>query len=361
MLILPDRGYAKIASAILLSLLCCACAAPQIDVKKQRYVWPPPPDVARIEWLGTYSSQLDIEKTPGQRFWAAISGDDIPLNLLKPVEVKSVPEQNKFYVTDIGRSAVIVFDLAGHELRSLVPSGGSSLLLPLSIALDGEGSIYVLERRFASIHVFSRDEKYQRLISLKSLSVKNPTSMIIDKKNNQIYVSDAATRKIVVIDPRGRLIRTVGGAGEGDGQFNLPIAMALTSKGNLVVADAFSARIQIFDANGSYLRNFGRRGDSPGDFQLIKSLAIDSTDNIYVVDGRAHNISIFNEHGDLLLVFGGYYAAADTGKLAPGGFSIPIGIDIDSTDKIYVVDQLNARVQIFQYYSEENLRRSNPP
>ena len=42
----------------------------------------------------------------------------------------------------------------------------------------------------------------------------------------------------------------------------------------------------------------------------------------------------------------------------PVVFLFPLGIDIDSTDKIYVVDQMNTRVQVFQYFSEEYLRRS---
>lgn len=343
---------------ILITLICSACAAPQ-NVAKERYFWPPPPDVARIEWLKTYSSQLDIEKTASQRFWAAIAGDDAPLSLKKPVEVKSVPELNKFFVSDIGWGGVVVFDLAVSEQRTLeIPEGAPPMRLPLSIAVDHEGFIYVLERRSAAVFVFDKSEKYQRAINLKSVSVTSPTSMIIDKKNNQIYVSDAATRKIVVTDLQGTFVRSIGGAGEGDGQFNLPVAMVLNSKGRLVVADAFSARVQIFDADGHYLTRFGRRGDSTGDFQLIKSIAVDSSDNIYVVDGRAHNIAIFNEQGELLLVMGGYYASAETGKLAPGGFSIPIGIDIDSTDKIYVVDQMNARVQVFKYFSDEYLRRN---
>lgn len=346
---------------ILVVLLCSACAAPQ-KVVRERYVWPPPPDIARIEWLGAYNSQLDIEKSSKQQFWASIAGDDDPQPLLKPVEVKSVPEKNKFYVSDIGRSGVVVFDLAGHEMRMLGREGEkASMPLPLSIALDSGGAVYVLERRTASIHVFGPDEKYLRVINLKNVSVKSPTSMIIDNKKSQIYVSDAATRKVVVLDLSGGFVRSIGGSGEGDGQFNLPIAMAFNSKGHLVVADAFSARIQVFDAAGNFISKFGRRGDSQGDFQLIKSIAIDSSDNIYVVDGRAHNISIFNQQGELLLVLGGFYASAETGKLAPGGFSVPIGIDIDSNDKIYVVDQMNTRVQVFQYFSEEYLQRTKSP
>ena len=351
----------RISALVVMTLFCAACAAPQ-NVAKDRYFWPPPPDVARIEWLKTYSSQLDIEKTSSQRFWAAISGDDPPRSLIKPVEVKSVPELNKFFVSDIGRSAIVVFDLAGHVQRTFdVPESAPPLQLPLSIAVDRSGSIYVLERRSASVLVFDRSEKYQRTISLKSVSVASPTSMVIDKKNSQLYVSDAATRKIVVTDLHGGFVRSIGASGDADGQFNLPVAMALNSKGHLVVADAFSATVQIFDQDGRFRSKFGRRGDSPGDFQLIKSLAVDSSDNIYVVDGRAHNITIFNEQGELLLILGGFYASSETGKLAPGGFSVPIGIDIDSTDKIYVVDQMNTRVQVFQYFSDEYLRRTPRP
>jgi sugar lactone lactonase YvrE len=351
----------KVSLLTIMMLFLTACSTPQA-VSKERYFWPPPPDVARIEWLKSYSSQLDIDKTPVQQFWAAIAGEDAPKSLHKPVEVKSVPEQQKFFVSDLARAAIVVFDLAGHEQRILeVPANAPQLMLPLSIAVDSQGQIYVLERRSASILVFSRQEKYVRSISLKAVSVTSPNAMFLDKKRDQIYVSDAASRQIVVVDLHGGIVRKIGGVGEENGLFNLPVALAVNSKGNLIAADAFSASIQVFDETGKFLYKFGKRGDTPGDFQLIKSLAVDSSNNIYVVDGRAHNISIFNEQGELLLVLGAFYSTSETGKTAPGGFAVPIGIDIDSTDKIYVVDQMNARVQVFQYFSDESHRRPSSP
>ena len=201
----------RLITLVMFTIFCSACVAPQ-NVVRERYFWPPPPDVARIEWLKAYSSQLDIEKTPSQRFWTAIAGEDAPRSLLKPVEVKSVPELNKFFVSDIGSSAVVVFDLAGHALRTLeIPEGAPPLLLPLSVAVDHDGNIYVLERRSASVLVFDSSEKYQRAITLKSVSVASPTAMIIDKKNGWMYLADAATRKIVVTDLQGKYIRSIGG------------------------------------------------------------------------------------------------------------------------------------------------------
>ena len=330
-------------------------------MQQDRYFWPPPPNFPKIEWLKAYTSQLDIDKSAVQRFIAAILGEDQAVSLMKPVDVKSVPELNRFYVSDLGRSAVLVFDLDKHELRKLeTPDRVPPISHPLSLVVDQDNNLFVLDRRAVSVFVFNSSEKYQRLINLRAVSVVSPVTMAIDRKKGRLYVADAATHAVVVLGLDGSFVSRIGSGGDADGQFNLPISIAINSKGNLIIADAFGANIQIFDSEGRFIRKFGRRGDSAGDFQLIKSVAVDSEDNIYVVDGRMHNISIFNQQGELLLVMGAYYAVSGSGKVAPGGFSVPVGLDVDSTDKIYVVDQLNARVQVFQYLSEAYKRTLRP-
>lgn len=347
----------KFIAMLFVVLFIATGCANQVVESSERYFWPPPPNTPRIEWLKTYSSQLDIDKSAAQRFMSTLVGEDQAISLLKPVEVKSVPELNRFYVSDMGRSAVIVFDLEKRELRQLmVPDGITPISHPLSIVVDREKNLYVLDRRSSSIYIFDSSEKYQRSIKLKPLSVTNPVTLAIDRKSERLYVADAASRSIIVLGLDGRYLNKIGSGGDGDGQFTLPVSVAVNSQGQLIVADAFGVSVQIFDSEGKFLRRFGQRGDGAGDFQLIKSVAVDSEDNIYVVDGRMHNISVFNPRGELLLVLGGYYAVSLSGKVAPGGFSVPIGMDIDANDRIYVVDQLNARVQVFQYLSEKHQR-----
>ncbi len=328
-----------------------ACTAAPV-VQTQRYFWPPPPDKPRIEWIKSYSSQLDIEKSGTQRFWAALSGDEQPTSLVKPLDVRSVPELGRFYVSDVGLSSVIVFDLARHQMRNLeTPQGVPRIIEPISIVTDHDNNLYLLERRSNAILVFDRSEKYLRAINLSAVaSVSRPLTLSIDKVGKRLFLSDAASKKIYVLDLSGKLLFSFG-SGSG-GMFNLPISIAINSKGNIVVVDAFEANVQIFDSAGKFLRRFGKRGDAPGDLQLPKSVAVDSADNIYVVDGRSHAVFIFNQQGELLLTLGGFYAVATSGKVAPGGFSVPVAIDIDSTDRMYVVDQLNSRIQVFQYLSD---------
>ncbi len=328
-----------------------ACVAAPVS-QSQRYFWPPPPDKPRIEWIKSYSSQLDIAKSGVQRFWAALSGDEQPTFLVKPLEVRSVPELGRFYVSDVGLASVIVFDLARHQMRNLeTPQGAPRIIEPISIVTDHDNNLYLLERRSNAILVFDRSEKYLRAINLSAVaSVSRPLTLSIDKEGKRLFLSDAASKKIYVLDLNGKLLFSFG-SGVG-GTFNLPISIAINSKGNIVVVDAFEANVQIFDSAGKFLRRFGKRGDAPGDLQLPKSVAVDSADNIYVVDGRSHAVFIFNQQGELLLTLGGFYAVAASGKVAPGGFSVPVAIDIDSTDRMYVVDQLNSRIQVFQYLSD---------
>lgn len=345
----------NILSAILITaVIALSGCATSSQEGREHYFWPPPPNPPRIEWLAAYHSQLDLEKTSLRRFKEAIVGEDTPITLVKPIEARFDSVHDKLYVADIGAAAVFVFDLRQRELRILSTQGGDlpEKIRPIGLALDQANNLYVLEPHLNQILVFDAAEKFLRTIKLTKLC-RRPGAIVIDKTKGRLYVADIQLDKIFALDLNGNLLFTIGQPGDSDGSLNRPIGMAIDSKGELIVADAFNANIQIFDDKGAFRRSFGKRGDSPGDFQLIKAVAVDSDDNIYVADGRSHNIKIFNQSGDLLLTFGNYYAVSSSGKIAPGGFAIPVGIDIDSHDRLFIVDQLNARIQVFQYLSSK--------
>jgi DNA-binding beta-propeller fold protein YncE len=60
-----------------------------------------------------------------------------------------------------------------------------------------------------------------------------------------------------------------------------------------------------------------------------------------VTDSLTDNVQIFDNKGRLLLVLGGPGSG-------PGQFSVPAGICVDQSGKLYVSDSLNRRVQIFR-------------
>ncbi|MGI0065766.1 MAG: hypothetical protein ACREAT_03280, partial [Nitrosotalea sp.] len=76
-----------------------------------------------------------------------------------------------------------------------------------------------------------------------------------------------------------------------------PTAVAIDSKGDFYIADTNNHRIQKFDQDGNFLLSWGSEGNSIGQFEEPIGLAIDHSDNIYVVDKSIKNIQEFTLYG----------------------------------------------------------------
>ena len=79
-----------------------------------------------------------------------------------------------------------------------------------------------------------------------------------------------------------------------------------------------------------------------GEFSHPKGVGIDSEGNIYVTDAIFDAIQVFDKTGTLLLFLG------EAGQ-GPGQFWIPTELFIDRTDRIFVADSYNQRVQVLRF------------
>ena len=75
-----------------------------------------------------------------------------------------------------------------------------------------------------------------------------------------LYVLDTQASQVVVIDPQGGLVRTVGRKGEGPGEFNIVGGFWVWRDGGFVVRDAGHSAYQVFGPTGEFER-FVRMGD----------------------------------------------------------------------------------------------------
>lgn len=82
-----------------------------------------------------------------------------------------------------------------------------------------------------------------------------PHGLAIDKNGN-LYVVDSYNHRIVVYDSLGRFIREIGRAGQGPGEFIVPIDADMDSLGRLYVLEARNYRVSIFDERGNFLNSF---------------------------------------------------------------------------------------------------------
>ncbi|AJE04205.1 6-bladed beta-propeller [Geobacter pickeringii] len=347
--------FSKFAIMLCATTLFAGCATQEAG-QQRRYFWPPLPERPRIEWIKAYSSQLDFPKEGFGSILTAIAGDEEPLRFSKPLDIRS-NGQGQVYVVDVGYNVVFVYDLLKKQVRIMGGEESGQLSKPVSLAIDGDGNIYVSEVEKGLVLVFDKDEKPLRAMKLSD-TVQKIGGLAIDREQKRLLVTDARGHKVDVFSLDGKHLFSFGSRGEKQGEFNFPIAVTVNHKGEIIVVDAMNARVQIFDGEGKFLRAFGNRGDGPADFQLLKGVAVDSDDNIYVTEGKGHKMVVFSRQGDYLITIGGLYSILQTGKQAPGGFVIPQGIDIDASDRIYVVDQLNQRFQVLQYLSDRYLKEN---
>lgn len=74
--------------------------------------------------------------------------------------------------------------------------------------------------------------------------------------NENIYISKNKDQVIDVFGSDGKFIRTFGAKGDGPGEFQSIIYLALTEDGQLMVIDSRAKRTSFFDSSGKFLKSF---------------------------------------------------------------------------------------------------------
>ena len=150
-------------------------------------------------------------------------------------------------------------------------------------------------------------------------------------------------------------VGTMGGPGQGAGQFIQPFGLALDRLGHLYVADSGNNRIQVVDFDGNFITEFGSRGWRTGEFDQPTAAAINfhRTEILYVIDTGNSRVQYCNLVDRIFHLMLGDYPDADSGSLSTGAhieLDLPHGIGIGRNGEIYVVDTGNNR--FIQFDSE---------
>ncbi len=265
---------------------------------------------------------------------------------------------------------------------------------PSSLAFDRDDRLYVADEALNRISAFDQQGRFLGkwgAAGAEPGQLNRPSCIAFDQQDN-LLVADSLNHRIQKFTKEGRFLHQWGGYGDGPGCFNMPWGVALDADGNCYVADWRNDRIQKFDAAGAYLADLGCTGweSSPGDGRLHRpaGLAVDDQGSIYVADWGNQQVQVFDREGRFIGALRGdatipskwaedYFAAnpdeaAARGKadLEPeisrdqerGGpeyewersanveklFWGPTSVKLDPAGRIYIVDSLRHRLQIYQ-------------
>ena len=240
------------------------------------------------------------------------------------------------------RSSPFEVQVKPRQFRPVLTFGqfGSSagkLNNPWGLAANEQNEIVVTDRRNNRVQVFSSDGTYLRSFGGKGDQqgqFNQPTGIAFD--NDNIIVVDCTNSRVQILSAQGDFLSQFGGEGILDHQLSLPLGLSLDSEGNIVVTDPRNRLIKIFSVGGKFLRKFDGNRSLSYPFHCIQE------EGYFIVsDAGDHRIKVFDKEGNFLTSFGmeGY---------EDGEFNGPRCLSVTKAGHLAVCDSGNHRVQVFE-------------
>ena len=219
---------------------------------------------------------------------------------------------------------------------------------PSGIAVDGEGNVFVADSLNQRIQKFTNDGAF--LTKWGSLGSGDgqflaPRGVAVDPDGN-VYVTDQNNHRVQKFSNDGIFLDKWGQLGSGNGDFAFPSGIAVGG-GLVFVADldtvAGTARIEAFTTAGDFVTAWGSRGSGEGQFSEFYGLkiAIGPSGKVYVADDyRVHEFTVAG-------TFVRRWGCDGTAEGQLGGTSSGHGVAVDASERLFVADPANFRIQKF--------------
>lgn len=305
-----------------------------------------------LPFVKVSSSQL----TPPQYLYS-FSGPEGE-RLTRPIGIAS--HGGYVYVPDSREGKVFVFSAEGDLQYTF---GEDVLVTPLYVARNPkDGLFYVSDRRTRSIQVFQFDGTWEKEFDPKLPPAELPTFAtggvqwvplaIAFDPDGTMYVTDLLKgHRVLAFDPSGAFKWSSGTTGIAEaattdpGYFQFP--NGIKAHGDEIwVADSNNRRIKVLNPQGDPVRLIPTQG-LPRGFDFITLGSREDTPTTYaaVADTLSHDVTFWSEEGERELTFG-------QRGVMEGEFAYPNDVTIGKSNRIFITDTANARVQVWGWPEE---------
>lgn len=270
---------------------------------------------------------------------------------------------NSVLLADKGNSRVVILDAeSGRELVSfthwLQRNGEKIPGEPRSIVTDKKGNIYLTDCLSTFIDVFNLRGDFLESIDLSQKfgakdEILNPGYLAIDEDEN-LYI--ALTKgEIMVLNAQGKLKKRFGKNGTGKGEFNVITGLTVDKEKKIYVTHMQAElALQVFNEQGDFIKGFGSHEVGWAGFSSPSGVVVTDDGSIWVADTIRQVVKKFDKDGNFIGYFGGY-------GTKPGTMLYPTALSTDGKEKIYVLEKIGKRFQVFKTKMEVAKSASLPP
>ncbi len=228
---------------------------------------------------------------------------------------------------------------------------GFSFIDVSGLSIDSQDRVYVLNRGTHPVAVFDREGN---LLTWWGEGFFKRAHGSCVGPDGSVYCTDTGNHTVSKFTPEGKLLLVLGNKDQpsetgymqqpdsyesvatirrSGPPFNSPTGVALSSSGEIYVTDGYgNARVHKFSPDGTLLLSWGEPGDAPGHFRWPHAVFVDKRERVWVVDRLNDRIQIFTAKGEFLSQW--------------TGLRYPTGIFIDGEETVYV-SEIGRQVNIF--------------
>ena len=213
------------------------------------------------------------------------------------------------------------------ERRWCKPSGSEPFGFISDLVVDSDGNVHVGHRGTDSpVLVFDSSGTFVRSWGQGLIADAHYMSIT---ENDLILLADRDAHQILAFDTDGDLQFRLGERHHPQWQapFNHPTAASMSASGDIYVSDGYgNSVVHKFSRDGALLQTWGKRGDSSGEFTTPHCVWVDRSNRVYVADRENDRLQVFDSEGAYVAEWGDFYH--------------PMKIYVDDRDLIFVTDQI---------------------
>jgi len=270
------------------------------------------------------------------RYTTSIYADNKGLGLNQPEGVACGGE-SLLIVADSGNGRLLRYSIKNGEIEvGTVEIKLDQASYPIKTEINSKGEIYILDRKQRSIVRFSPAGEfrgYLQPVELPSPTAYVPRSFTIDRNDN-IYILDILSERVLVLDPGGRYVRQIRFPQE----YGFFSDVAVDFRGTALIVDVVDGKVFSAVKNSP---SFSPLTSSLKEYvRFPASLTTDDRGRIYLVDRNGASIIILGPDGSFMSRQSGM-------GWKEGSLNYPAQMCINKKGEIFVADTNNSRVQIF--------------
>lgn len=283
----------------------------------------------------------------------------------KPTDLV-IDSNDNIYITDELNKEAYKYNIKTNTMETF---GTGILEGPTGICLDKDDNIYIADYTAKDIKKFNTNLEYEKSFTrptealFGSDQLFRPIKVSVDLAGNLYVISEGNANGIIRISPTNEFSGYFG-ANKVDVSFDLLLKRAFLSAEDRETYASLKPRpttnIFVDDRNITYSVIEGEKGPSLKEYNVngnnilsgnpffsstYQDVTVDKNGFIYTVDTSSVGvISVLDSNGDLLFKFGN----TKSNSISMGQFDKAVGISVDSSGNIWVLDEGSNTLQAFK-------------